>query len=135
MFLLRLTQYAMCICSKYLFYIVLLSIPEAILYPITFRKMIKLTNLSGLAGALKSETIKRRSQQNTMNIYVTFWAWLAQFLTNMFDLTLLTAFYGQHVFLHALFALLHLSLNFRQQEFLKNKTIFHLRKNIGTYLQ
>ena len=45
--------------------------------------------------ALKSETMKRRNQQNTMNIYATFWAWLAQFFTNILDLFLLHVFYGQ----------------------------------------
>ena len=62
--------------------------------------------------ALKSETMKRRNQQNTMNIYATFWAWLAQFFTNILDLFLLHVFYGQHIFVHAVFAYLHLTLNF-----------------------
>lgn len=113
MYILRMTHYVFCICSKSFFYFVLLSIPEAILYPMTFHQMIKLTNTKGLSGALKSDTIKRRNQQNTMNIRVTFFAWLAQFFTNMVDFTMLHAFYGQHIFLHGLFALLHLSLNFR----------------------
>ena len=29
------------------------------------------------------DVIKRRQKQNLTNIYMTFWAWLAQFLTNI----------------------------------------------------
>jgi hypothetical protein len=60
----------------------------------------------------RSEAIKRRKQQNTLNIYLTFWAWLAQFLTNMFNIVLIQAFFGKNVFVHAICALLHLTLNF-----------------------
>jgi len=110
--ILRMIQATLCVTSKWLFHIVAMSIPEVILYPITFHHMLKLTNMPGLSGALKSETIKRRNQQNSTNIYVTFWAWLAQFLTNVLDLILLHILYGQYIFYHSLFAYLHLTLNF-----------------------
>jgi hypothetical protein len=109
---LRMTQAMLCIGSNWFFHFIVMSIPEAILYPITFHRMFYLTNTPTLSGALKSETIKRRNQQNTINIYVTFWAWLAQFFTNILNLILLHILYGQYVFLHGLFATLHLTLNF-----------------------
>ena len=59
-----------------------------------------------------TEAIKRRKQQNTLNIYLTFWAWVAQFFTNMFNLVLIHAFFGKNIFAHAISALFHLTLNF-----------------------
>jgi hypothetical protein len=56
--------------------------------------------------------IKRRKRRNTLNIYLTFWAWLAQFTTNLVCLVLVSFFFGTHVFLHSLLALLNLTLNF-----------------------
>lgn len=56
--------------------------------------------------------MKRRNQQNTMNIYATFLVWLVQFLTNILAMFLLHVFYGQHIFAQAVVAVLHLTLNF-----------------------
>jgi hypothetical protein len=111
-FVLRAFVLGCCLTSKWFFYLVILSIPEIILYPITFHRIIKVTNTTASTGSLRSDVIKRRKQQNAFNIYVTFWAWLAQFLTNMLDLALIHAFFGKNVFLHSICALLHLTLNF-----------------------
>jgi hypothetical protein len=39
-------------------------------------------NSTAQSGLLKPEVIKRRKQQNTLNIYMTFWVGAIQFLTN-----------------------------------------------------
>ena len=55
---------------------------------------------------------QRRRKQNNLNIYMTFWAWLAQFFTNITFLVLTNVFYGKSKYGQAVFNILHLNLNF-----------------------
>ena len=58
------------------------------------------------------EVIKRRRQQTSLNINVTFISCVAQFLTNIIFLILMKGFFGKSKFYHALFALVTTSFNF-----------------------
>ena len=101
-----------CLISKNIFYIITSGILELILYAITFRRIRANTNKIASTGILRSKVIKRRRQQNSINIYMTFWAWLVQFFTSMFVLVLLKVAFGRSPFFHSMVALMHLTLNF-----------------------
>ena len=58
------------------------------------------------------DVIKRRQKQNLTNIYMTFWAWLAQFLTNIILVLAVRIFYGQNQFVYQLLGLLTIFFNF-----------------------
>ena len=111
-FYLRLLLCAGCVVSKWIFFISAAGIPEMVLYPLTFHYIVRHTDITASANILKPEIIKKRRQQNSLNIYLTFWTWIAQFLTNMCALSIMTVVRGQSLFMHGLFAVLHLTINF-----------------------
>jgi hypothetical protein len=90
----------------------MLSLPEKLLYLITFRQITKQTNETISSGVLKPEVIKTRRRQNTLNIYMTFWTWIIQFMTNLVFMILATILPGTTKFKHLLSAVLHLILSF-----------------------
>ena len=86
------------------------GIPEMILYSATFYHII--IHNKKTAGILNSDAIKRRKQQNMLNIKITFCSWLDQLGTNITYLILLTFFFGKHRFSHILLAISTIFLNF-----------------------
>ena len=119
--------------------IVMCGIPEMILYSATFYHII--IHNKKTAGILNSDAIKRRKQQNMLNMRITFWAWIAQLGTNITYLILLTFFFGKHRFFHKLLAISTICLNFNilpifyltmadedLKLFLLNKDYFNLLK-------
>ena len=108
----RLISCLLCVVTRWTVTLMLMSVPEMILYPLTFRHILSTTNMVALRQILSPEVIKRRKEQNSMNIYLTFLNWLAQFVTNMLLLVMRNFMFGQNLLLHGLFALLHLTINF-----------------------
>ena len=109
---LRQVQLFNCQISFLASFCVMLSLPEMLLYLITFRQITKQTNETISSGILKPEVIKTRRRQNTLNIYMTFWTWIIQFITNLVFMVLATILPGTTKFKHLLSAVLHLSLSF-----------------------
>jgi hypothetical protein len=93
-------------------WIVMLSVPEMILYSATFLHIILHTNGTALSGILNAEVIKKRRQKNSLNIVMTFWTWFAQFITNLIYLSIMKIFYGKNRYYQSLLASLSVSLNF-----------------------
>ena len=108
----RLALLSSCKITMTLAWIVMLSVPEMILYSATFLHIILHTNHTALSGILNAEVIKRRRQKNSLNIVMTFWTWLAQFITNLIYLSIMKVFYGKNRYHQALLASLSVSLNF-----------------------
>ena len=54
MFFLRYFVFGSCMAARWSFYIVTLSLPELVLYPLTFSRIIQLTNTTASTGTLKS---------------------------------------------------------------------------------
>jgi len=92
--------------------IFMLGLPEIILYSMTFLHIARHTEKTALAGILDNEVIKRRRQQNRMNIIVTFCIWLVQLATNIIYLVLLEYFYSRIRFYHNVLAALTVFFNF-----------------------
>ena len=92
--------------------IVMCGIPEMILYSATFYHIINHNEKTALAGILNSDVIKRRKQQNKLNIKITFYSWLAQLGTNVTYLILITLVFGKYRFSHNFLAILTICLNF-----------------------
>jgi hypothetical protein len=88
------------------------SLPEIILYSLTFIHIFCHTNRTALSGILRPEVIKRRKQQNSLNLMMTFWTWLAQFITNFVYILVLKVFYGKNRFDQLVLASFTISLNF-----------------------
>jgi hypothetical protein len=109
---LRQVQLFSCQISFLASFCVMLSLPEMLLYLITFRQITKQTNETISSGILKPEVIKTRRRQNTLNIYMTFWTWIIQFMTNLVFMVLATILPGTTKLKHLLSAVLHLSLSF-----------------------
>jgi hypothetical protein len=82
------------------------------LYTLTFRHIIVHTRKTADAGILRPEVIKKRKQQNTLNIYLTFWIWLAQFITNLTGFIAVKMLYGKSLFVYTFVALTNLTINF-----------------------
>ena len=121
--------------------IIMCGLPEIILYTATFYHIFTHNKKTALAGILNSDAIKRRKQQNMLNMRITFWAWIAQLGTNITYLILLTFFFGKHRFFHKLLAISTICLNFNilpifyltmadedLKLFLLNKDYFNLLK-------
>jgi hypothetical protein len=88
------------------------SIPEIVLYSLTFVYIYRHTNHAALSGILKPEVIKKRRQQNSLNLIMTFWAWLAQFVTNLIYMLILVVFLGKNRFYQSVLAVFTVCLNF-----------------------
>lgn len=118
MYSLRLIHYILCRLSLVVYFIFVLSFPEAILYALTFWNILGNTRAVADSGILKSDILKRRKQKNTLNIYLTFWAWLIQYIINMFNFLVTRFIFGKSPFLHSLFSLFQLTFNFTIMPFL-----------------
>ena len=88
------------------------GLPEMVLYYNTFRHVLRHNKKTALSGIISEDTVKKRKQQNKLNIMVTFWAWLAQLFTNIIYLLLMIVFYGKARFYHILLAICTICLNF-----------------------
>ena len=116
--LLKIGVFVSCKISRNLFYILSMSLPEMFLYPITFFHINAHNKNAANEGIIKADAIKRRKRQNTLNIYMTFWAWLAQFVTNMIIVVLVKYMFGKDQFLYQLTGLVTMILNFNVLPFL-----------------
>jgi hypothetical protein len=56
--------------------------------------------------------MKRRKNQNLVNIYITFWACLAQFITNMFLIFIVRFGFGKDQFMFPVYGLVLHFFNF-----------------------
>ena len=104
--------YSICLCSKFLISLISFSVPELVMYSLTFRHIVIHTRRTAAAGILRPEVIKKRKQQNMLNIYLTFWIWLAQFSTNLTIFISVKILFGKSLFVHTFLALMNLTLNF-----------------------
>ncbi len=80
---LKLIHYFNCLISRNLFYILTLSLPEMVMYGLTFKSIVSHTNFLAVNGLLQPEKIKKRKKKNLVNIYMTFRAWLGVNFTNI----------------------------------------------------
>ena len=108
----RLSIFSICKFTKLLFWLVTFCVPEMILYPVTFRYITTSTNQIARSGILLPDMVTRRRQQNSINIYVTWLACIAQFVTNIIFVVLMKGFFGKNKFYHLLFAIVTVSFNF-----------------------
>jgi hypothetical protein len=60
-----------CKVTTHIIWIVMVGLPEIVLYVLTFRQISSNNKNIALSGILKLDVIKRRRQQNTMNISMT----------------------------------------------------------------
>lgn len=111
-FYLRLSWFFCCKTSVYITRVVMLGLPEMTLYYITFRHMLRHNQRTALSGIISQDIVRKRKKQNKLNIMVTFWAWLAQLVTNIIYLLLMYGFYGKARFFHSLLATCTICLNF-----------------------
>jgi hypothetical protein len=105
-------HYFNCLISRNLFYILTLSLPEMVMYGIAFKSIVRHTNLLAISGLLQPEKIKKRRKKNLVNIYMTFWAWVVQLISNICLISLVKFFYGKSQFFFNLFGLLSICLSF-----------------------
>ena len=91
----RLSIFSICKFTKLLFWLVTFCVPEMILYPVTFRYITTSTNQIARSGILLPDMVTRRRQQNSINIYVTWLACIAQFVTNIIFVVLMKGFFGK----------------------------------------
>lgn len=118
LFAFRLIHFILCRAAILVYFVFVLSFPEAILYAITFWSILGSTNAAAVSGILRSDVLKRRKKQNYLNIYLTFWAWVIQYFTNTCNLLVTKYIYGRSPFLHSLFSLFQLTFNFTIMPFL-----------------
>ena len=111
-FYLSLSWLFSCKLSLYVVRIVMFGLPEMFLYCSTFLYIKRHNNKTARSGILPLDTIKRRKQQNKLNIMVTFWAWLAQLVTNIVYIILMLFIFGKEQFYHILLAICTICLNF-----------------------
>ena len=107
-----------CKISRNLFYILSMSLPEMFLYRVTFSHINMHNKNVEDEGILKADAIKRRKRQNVLNIYMTFWVWLAQFITNMIIVIMVKYMFGKDQFLLQLAGFVTIFLNFNVLPFL-----------------
>ncbi len=108
----RFAWYCICLCSKFLINLISFSVPELVMYTLTFHHIIVHTRRTADAEILRPEVIRKRKQQNTLNIYLTFWIWIAQFSTNLTIFISVKSLFGRSLFVHTFLALMNLTLNF-----------------------
>jgi len=111
-FYLYMSWFIGCKSTLYFTRIVMFGVPEMILYFKTFRHIKIHNNKTASSGIISQDSIRKRKQQNKLNIMVTFWAWIAQFITNIIYLLLMIMFYGKARFYHVLLAICTICLNF-----------------------
>jgi hypothetical protein len=103
---------ASCELTRYAYYIFMISLPEILLYWATFSYIQHDIRTTALSGILNPDAIKRRKQKNTVNIKMTCWTWLAQFVTNIMYIIVLKIFFGKIRYYQGIFAVLTICLNF-----------------------
>lgn len=101
-----------CFLTTRSLWVIMFGLPEIMMYSLTFAFIQKHTDQTALSGILRPEAIKRRRKQNTLNLIMTFWTWIAQFITNIFYIVVMMVFYGKDRFLQILFAAFTVCLNF-----------------------
>ena len=116
--MLKIGVFVSCKIARNLFYILSMSLPEIFLYPITFFHINMHNTNAANEGIIKADAIKRRKRQNILNIYMTFWAWLAQFVTNMIIVVMVKFMFGKDQFLYQLAGFVTMFLNFNVLPFL-----------------
>jgi len=117
-FALRFLHYFLCRFALFIYYVLILSFPEPILYAITFWRIHGSIKAAASSGILNTDVIKSRKKKNTINIYITFWAWLIQYFVNILNYLVAKLIFGKSPFLHSLFSLLQLTFNFTIMPFL-----------------
>ena len=108
----RIVVLANCKLTRIAYYLFMISLPEIVLYYATFTYLRRYIKTIALSGILNPDVIKRRKQQNTVNIKMTCCTWLAQFITNIIYIIVLKFFFGKIRFYQAIFAVITISLNF-----------------------
>lgn len=111
-FIFRIVLWLSCLLTTNSLWIIMFGIPEIVMYSLTFAYIKQHTNKTALSGILRPEIIKKRRKQNTLNLIMTFWTWVAQFITNIFYIVVMQVFYGRDRFFQTLFASFTVSLNF-----------------------
>ena len=101
------------------------------LYCSTFLYIKRHNNKTARSGILPLDTIKRRKQQNKLNIMVTFWAWLAQLVTNIVYIILMLFIFGKEQFYHILLAICTICLNFNIRLPYRRMTLHYIFKMGG----
>ena len=90
----------------------MIGLPEIILYSATFRHIMQHNQKTALSGIVSKDAIKRRKQKNKLNIMITFWAWLAQLITNIIYMLLMSVYFGKVRFYQILLSICTACLNF-----------------------
>ena len=81
-----------------------------VLYPLTFRYISKHT--SSIVDIIHPDTYRQRKQRNVLNIYMTFYTWVLQFILSIGAYFFMIFIFGKHMFYHQLFSILNVGVNF-----------------------
>ena len=81
-----------------------------VLYPLIFRYIVKQTNC--VADIIHPEVFRQRKQRNVLNIYMTFFTWVLQFIFSITSYLFMIFIFGKHKFYHHLFSILNVGINF-----------------------
>ena len=108
----RLLLLMSCLLTTNSMWIIFSGLPEIVMYSITFSYIKRSTNQTAVSGILRPEIIKKRRKQNTLNLIMTFWTWLVQFITNILCVVVMKLFFGKDRYFQTLFATFLVFLNF-----------------------
>ena len=108
----RLISSLSCYISKALFAVLGSGLPEIFLYSAIFYHIRMRHHHTALAGILNPEVIKSRKRKNVLNIILTFWAWVAQVMTNLVYILGYYLFFGKSKYHHSLLAVITVVFNF-----------------------
>ena len=111
-YFLKIVFWLSCLLTSHSIWVIMYGLPEIIMYSLTFAYIKNQTNETAMSGILRPEVIKKRRKQNTLNLTMTFFTWVAQFITNIFYMIVMTFFYGKDRFFLSLFATFTVCLNF-----------------------
>lgn len=118
LFALRLLHFFLCWQFMIIYVILTFSFLDAALYAVTFYRILDSTKAIAKTGILRPDIVRNRRNQNTLNIYITFLAWLIQYIANLSNLLAFFFIFGSNNFLQLLFSLFQLSFNFTVMPFL-----------------
>jgi hypothetical protein len=111
-YILKFSWFLGCNATLIVTQIIMFGVPEMILYIKTFLYIMRHNHSTALSGIFTPDTLKHRKQQNKLNILITFWAWLAQLITNIIYFVIVKIFFGKERFAHILLSVCTISLNF-----------------------
>ncbi len=111
-FILKFSWFLGCKVTLGAMLIIMFGVPEMILYLKTFLYIMQHNHNVALSGILNPDTVKHRRKQNKLNILITFWAWMAQLMTNIIYFVVIIMFFGKMRYFNILLSVCTICLHF-----------------------